>query len=141
MRAPPIYRDAGETYLEAVSSHALTVDGYVRRPRANLGSIDADPIVIECAAAQRGWRLARMLQDNSGSDRLDDALGRIESGETDGLVVAHLADLGANLSEAVAAIDRIRAAGGTLLSVSDAIELGPNTGALIWRLLVSLAEW
>jgi hypothetical protein len=57
------------------------------------------------------------------------------------LVVGRLADLGPNLSEAVAAIDRIMAAGGTLLSVSDAIELGPNTGALIWRLLVALAEW
>jgi DNA invertase Pin-like site-specific DNA recombinase len=100
-----------------------------------------DSIGAESAAARRGWRLARILQEKSGSERLDDALRRIESGETDGLVVARLADLGSNLPEAVAAIDRIMAAGGTLLSVSDAIELGPNTGALIWRLLVALAEW
>lgn len=97
--------------------------------------------IFESAAVNRGWRLARIVQHKTGSNRLDEALQRIESGEIDGLVVARLADLGANLPEAVAAIDRIRAAGGTLLSVSDAIELGPSTGALIWRLLVSLAEW
>ena len=44
------------------------------------------------------------------------------------------------LPEAVAAIDRIKAAGGTLLSINDRIELGPDTGALIWRLLVALAD-
>jgi hypothetical protein len=63
------------------------------------------------------WR--RILHDTSGSDGLDEALGHVESGETDGLVVARLADPGSDLSEAVAAIDRTRAAGGTLLSVSD----------------------
>lgn len=105
------------------------------------GRAGVDSIVFNGAATQRGWRLARILRHQSGSDRLDEALLRIESGETDGLIVARLADLGPNLSEAVAAIDRIRAAGGTLLSIGDAIELGPNTGALIWRLLVSLAEW
>ena len=124
-----------------MSSRALTVEGYVRRPRVGPRSTEEASIVFESAAARRGWRLTRIRQEKSGSERLDEALRRIESGETDGLVVGRLADLGPNLSEAVAAIDRIMAAGGTLLSVSDAIELGPNTGALIWRLLVALAEW
>ena len=124
-----------------MSSRALTVEGYVRQPRVGPQSAEEASIVFESVAARRGWRLARILQEKSGSERLDEALRRIESGETDGLVVRRLADLGPNLPEAVAAIDRIMAAGGTLLSVSDAIELGPNTGALIWRLLVALAEW
>lgn len=124
-----------------MSSHALIVEGYVRRPCLSPGNSDADSIVFESVTAQRGWRLARILQEKGGSDRLEEALRRVESGEIDGLVVAQLPDLGASLREAVAAIERIRAAGGTLLSVSDGIELGPNTGAPIWRLLVSLAEW
>lgn len=124
-----------------MSSHALIVEGYVRRPGLRTGSSDADFTLFQSAAARRGWRLARVLRENCGSDRLDEALRRIESGESDGLVVAQLPDLGRSLREAVAAIDRIRAAGGTLLSVGDRIELGPDTGAPIWRLLVSLAEW
>lgn len=124
-----------------MSSRALVVDAYVRRPAVNPRGTEVLSTIFESAAVNRGWRLARIVQHKTGSNRLDEALQRIESGEIDGLVVARLADLGANLPEAVAAIDRIRAAGGTLLSVSDAIELGPSTGALIWRLLVSLAEW
>jgi DNA invertase Pin-like site-specific DNA recombinase len=107
----------------------------------NPKSEQVDAIVFESATAQRGWRLAGILGDNNGSDGLDEAVGHVESGETDGLVVARLADLGSSLSEAVAVIDRIRAAGGTLLSVSDGIELGVDTGQVIWRLLVSLAQW
>jgi DNA invertase Pin-like site-specific DNA recombinase len=124
-----------------VSSRALIVEGYVRRPAPSPWSTEAASVVFESATAQRGWRLVRILRDRRGSHRLDEALRRVESGEIDGLVVAQLPDLGRSLREAVAAIDRIRAAGGTLLSVSDAIELGPNTGESTWRLLVSLAEW
>ena len=124
-----------------MSSRSLIVEGYVRRPGVSQGNSDADSIVLKSATSQRGWRLARILRERSGSSRLEEALQRIESGETDGLIVAQLPDLGPSLREAVAAIDRIRAAGGTLLSVNDRVELGPNTGLPLWRLLVSLAEW
>jgi DNA invertase Pin-like site-specific DNA recombinase len=102
---------------------------------------DAASLLLNGAAARRGWRLARILEESDGRHRLEEALQRIESGETDGLIVTRLPDLGETLPEAVRTIDRIRAAGGTLLSVIDQVELGADTGLLTWRLLVSLAEW
>jgi hypothetical protein len=77
-----------------MASRALTVEVYVRRPSLNPESEQVDAIVFECGTAQRGWRLARILHKNSGLDGLDEALGHVESGETDGLVVIRLADLG-----------------------------------------------
>lgn len=98
-------------------------------------------MLFKSAARQRGWRVARVVEESDGSNRLEEILLRIESGEVDGLIVTRLADLGWSLREGVSVIDRIRAASGTLLSVEDGIELGADTGQLIWRLLVSVAEW
>lgn len=130
--------------MQAVAKHVLVVDGYIRQPRAIPGNnrpASALRAQTKSAAARRGWRIARIIEESDGSRQRDQALLRIESGEIDGMIVARLADLGASLPEAVAAIDRIRAAGGTLLSVSERIELGPHTGALIWRLLIALADY
>jgi DNA invertase Pin-like site-specific DNA recombinase len=124
-----------------VSTRGLTVEGYVRRPQIGPRMNEDNASVFESAAARRGWRLARTLYEEGGTHRLDEVLRRIESGEIDGLIVSQLPDLGQSLGEAVAAIDRIRAAGGTVFSANDQIELGPLTGLHIWRLLVSLAEW
>ena len=73
------------------------------RPSLKPESEEVDAIVFGSATAQRGCRLARILHDDSGSDRLDEALGHDESSESGGLVFARLADLGSHLSETVAA--------------------------------------
>jgi len=72
---------------------------------------------------------------------LDQALARVESRESDGVVVARLQDLGSSLGDALRAIERIQAAGGTFVSVCDGIDLGTATGRLILRLLLSVADW
>ena len=70
-----------------------------------------------------------------------EALERVESGESDGIVAVRLTQFGASLREALRSIERIEAAGGTFVSVGDGIDLSTPTGRLILRLLLSVAEW
>lgn len=98
-------------------------------------------------AAARGWRLAGMLEEEriggsvGGRTVLDAALERVESGETDGLVVARLSHVGASLDEALRAIERVQAAGGTFVSVCDHIDLSTANGRQIVRILSAVADW
>jgi DNA invertase Pin-like site-specific DNA recombinase len=72
---------------------------------------------------------------------LAEALQRVESHETDGLVVTRLTHLGRSLEDALAAIERIQAAGGRFVSVCDAIDLSTPTGRLTLPLLLSILDW
>jgi hypothetical protein len=72
--------------------------------------------------------------------RLSAALERVESRQSDGLVVAGLKHLGLSLDEAVAALERISAAGGRFVSISDGIDLGTPTGRTVLRLLLALHD-
>ena len=98
-------------------------------------------------ADAHGWRLARVVEELMVSDlparraALRAALERVESGESDGVVVARLKNIGSSLVEAVDTIERIQAAGGTFVSVCDGIDLGTPSGRLILPLLVSVARW
>jgi DNA invertase Pin-like site-specific DNA recombinase len=73
--------------------------------------------------------------------RLRQALERVESRESDGLVVARFKNLGSSLEEAVAVLERIQAAGGRFVSVCDGIDLAAPNGRAILRLLLSVLEW
>ena len=46
-----------------------------------------------------------------------------------------------SLTDALAAIDRIQAAGGTFVSVQDGFDLSTDTGRLVLRLMLSMEEW
>ena len=98
-------------------------------------------------ADRHGWRLARIVEEPvvAGSRRrrvgLREALERVESRESDGIVVARLNRFGGSLDEALDAIERIQAAGGTFVSVCDGVDLGTPAGRLILRLLLSVAAW
>jgi hypothetical protein len=69
------------------------------------------------------------------------ALHRVESGESDGIVVARLDRFGRSLTDSLAAIDRIQRAGGTFISVQDGLDLSTPTGTLVVRIMFSMAEW
>ena len=98
-------------------------------------------------ADTRGWRVARVFEDAPSTGpggpgpRLREALDRVASGESDGLVVARLNHLAVSLPVALDAIERIQAVGGTFISVSDGIDLGTRTGQLMLRLLLSVVDW
>ncbi len=69
------------------------------------------------------------------------ALERVESGETEGIVVARMDRFGRSLLDSLAAIERIDKAGGTFASVDDGLDLTTDTGRLVLRIMLSLAEW
>jgi DNA invertase Pin-like site-specific DNA recombinase len=71
---------------------------------------------------------------------LQTALERVESRESDGLVVARFSHMGPSLADALATIERIQAAGGRFASVADGIDLDTPTGRLLLRLLLSVVH-
>jgi DNA invertase Pin-like site-specific DNA recombinase len=102
---------------------------------------------IERWADQRGALIGRLFEelDESGGRRdrpvLMEAIGRIERGESDGLVVAYLSRFGRSLTDGLDAIKRITDAGGTFVSVQESLDFSTDTGRLLLRLLLSIAEW
>jgi DNA invertase Pin-like site-specific DNA recombinase len=70
-----------------------------------------------------------------------EALARVESGVSNGIVVAKLDRFGRSLTHGLAAIERIRSAGGTFVSVQDGLDLNIPTGKLVLRIMFSMAEW
>jgi len=56
-------------------------------------------------------------------------------------VVAKLDRFGRSLVDSLAVIDRIRAAGGVFVSVGDGLDLTTDTGKLVLRIMLSMAEW
>jgi hypothetical protein len=131
-------------------SRPLVVDGYVRSTgqRCRFASrSELDRARIASWATARGWRIRGVFEESRSARLADDgsllrkALERVESRESDGLVVARVTHLGASLSDAIAALERLSAAGGRFVSVCDEIDLGTPTGRLILRLLFSVLNW
>ena len=131
----------------------MVIDGYVRvsQLRGREGESFSSPMVqgeqIRAWATMRGAQVGRVFEelDVSGArvDRplLEEALSRIESGESDGLVVAKLDRFGRSLIHSLAAVERIQAAGGTFVSVQDGFDLSTDHGRLVLRMMLSWAEW
>lgn len=131
----------------------MVVDGYVRvsqvagRKGASFISPSVQREQIEGWAKLHGALVGEVFEelDESGarSDRpmLLEALQRVESGDSQGIVVAKLDRFGRSLIDGLANIERIRAAGGTFVSVQDGLDLGTPTGKLILRIMFSMAEW
>jgi DNA invertase Pin-like site-specific DNA recombinase len=131
----------------------MRVDGYVRVSRVGYRggerfispSVQRDQIL--------GWataRQARLLEvweelDESGArpDRplLELAVQRIERGVSDGLVVARVDRFGRSLVDALLMIQRIEKAGGLFYSVQDGLDISTDTGRLVLRIMLSMAEW
>jgi DNA invertase Pin-like site-specific DNA recombinase len=120
------------------------MDGYVRhaaRPlSASWASVQQGH--IRAWASDRGWRVARVFEESAtGTAVLNNALRRVESGESDGLMAVRMRDLGQTLPEALRAVERVEAAGGTFVSVGDGIDLSTPRGRAIFRVLLAVAEW
>ena len=73
--------------------------------------------------------------------KLNEVMRRIEQGETGGVVVYKLDRFGRTLVDSLGLIDRIERAGGTFASVSDGFDLTTETGRLVLRIMLSLAEF
>jgi DNA invertase Pin-like site-specific DNA recombinase len=131
----------------------LPVDGYIRVSRVGhrRGERFISPTVqqeqIEAWAASHEVRLLEVFVelDQSGGRAqrplLEVAIGRVESGISRGIVVAKLDRLGRSLIDGLKAIERISAAGGTFYSIQDGLDLSTDSGRLVLRILLSMAEW
>jgi DNA invertase Pin-like site-specific DNA recombinase len=112
------------------------VDGYVAstagsRPQ---DSVEQQRAQLRRATAIRGWELRRIFT----APGLEAVVTRVESHESDGLVIARMVCLGSSLVEVLTVLERVQAAGGCFLSVSDGIDLDAETGRLALRVLVAL---
>jgi DNA invertase Pin-like site-specific DNA recombinase len=131
----------------------VLVDGYVRvsNVRGRSGERFISPSVqreqIEGWAKLHGAQIGEIHEelDESGArtDRplLLRALDRVETGESNGIVVAKLDRFGRSLLDGLSSIERIEAAGGTFVSVQDGLDLGTPTGKFVLRIMFSMAEW
>jgi DNA invertase Pin-like site-specific DNA recombinase len=134
----------------AERNRVLVVDGYVRSSTEGAWSASRASVQrwqIASWTEARGWRLGRIFEEAVSSRPADPApllrhaLDRVESRESDGIVIPTLNEIGNSLTEVLGAIERIQAAGGAFASVRDGIDLSTPTGRLILRLLVSVSEW
>jgi DNA invertase Pin-like site-specific DNA recombinase len=137
----------------ALGEERLAVDGYVRVSKVGKrkGERFISPAVqremIESWAAMRGARILEVFEelDQSGgrADRplLEKALHRVESGISQAIVVSKVDRFGRSLISGLAAIERIQNAGGVVVSVQDGLDTSTDTGRLVLRILLSLAEW
>jgi DNA invertase Pin-like site-specific DNA recombinase len=131
----------------------MIVDGYIRISQVNgrEGESFISPTVqreqIEEWACSRSAAVATVFEEFEESGARDDrpllmkALERVESGLTDGLVVATLDRFGRSLLGGLAAIERIQRAGGTFASVGDGFDLSTDTGKLVARIMLAIGEW
>jgi DNA invertase Pin-like site-specific DNA recombinase len=131
----------------------LCVDGYVRVSQVGKrkGERFISPAVqrelIESWAAMRGARVLEVFEELNESggreDRplLERALGRVESGISQGIVVSKVDRFGRSLISGLAAIERVQVSGGIVVSVQDGLDTSTGPGRLVLRILLSLAEW
>ena len=131
----------------------LRLDGYVRvsQVRGRGGDSFISPAIqrerIEAWAAAFGHDLAIVHEelDVSGArgdrPRLLDAIERVEAGEINGIVVAKLDRFARSLIDGLRLIERIRDGGGTFVSVADGLDISTDTGRLVLRIMLSLAEF
>lgn len=134
-------------------SDPLILDGYVRvsQVRGRGGDSFISPAqqrdrITQWASAY-GHRIEVIHEefDESGAraDRpqLLEAIRRVEAGETNGVVVAKLDRFARSLVDGLRMIERIQEAGGTFVSVADGLDLSTDTGRLVLRIMLSLAEF
>ena len=129
------------------------MDGYVRVSQVAGRSGDSfiSPSVqreqIEAWGVARGLVVGEIFEelDESGAraDRplLEEAVRRVERGESGGVVVAKIDRFGRSLADGLAAIERVTEAGGVFASVQDGLDLSTDTGRLVLRIMLSMGEW
>jgi len=129
------------------------MDGYIRVSRVGGRSGDSfiSPQVQRDAITR--WASAHGVAidawhedlDQSGGKMrrpaFDELLARIESRETDGVVVAKLDRFGRSLVGSLEALKRIDDAGAKFVSASESFDTSTPVGKLVMRMMLSLAEF
>jgi DNA invertase Pin-like site-specific DNA recombinase len=96
-------------------------------------------------AARRGARRDRGRGGVSGAKPVDERelgrlLRRVESGESQGIIAYKLSRFGRRALETLQAVERIKKAGGRLVTVEDGVDSAKPAGRLLLTVLAGLAE-
>lgn len=130
----------------------MRLDGYIRVSRIAGRSGDSfiSPKVqrerITGVAMAGGHEIVKWHEDldQSGakSDRpgFQDALDRIETGQTDGMVVAKLDRFSRSVRDAAVALQRIEDAGGAFISAEDSLDTSTPMGRFALHMMLAIAE-
>ena len=128
------------------------MDGYVRVSR--VGGRDGDSFIspdvqrvrIEAAAKGAGVKIGEWFTDlDESGGKIDRpefqrALERIDAGLSDGLIVAKLDRFARSVLHARQALERIQAAGGSLISAEDGFDSSTPMGKFAVTMIFALAE-
>ena len=131
---------------------ALQLDAYIRVSR--VGGRSGESFISTAAQRERiakfadakGFRIAEwheeLDQPGSRADRpkLQEALSRIDTGATGGIIVAKLDRFARSVADAAIAIRRIHEAGGQLVSVEDGFDSTTPMGRFATNMILALAE-
>jgi site-specific DNA recombinase len=130
----------------------VKLDGYIRVSR--VGGRSGDAFIspgeqkkrVQAWAKSQGHSIAKWHEDldqpGSKADRpgLIDAMERIESGKTEGVVVARLDRFGRSVQDTANLLERIRGANGVLCTVAEGIDTSGYMGKFLAQLFTVLAE-
>lgn len=131
---------------------ARRMDGYIRVSRLNgrdgerFISSDVQRERIELAAKGAGAEIAEWFVDlDESGGKMDRptfqlALERVEDGRSDGLVVAKLDRFARSVLHARQALERIEAAGGSVISAEDGFDSSTPMGRFATTMIFALAE-
>ena len=130
----------------------MKLDGYIRVSRIAGRSGDSfiSPKIqrerIEGIAAAGGHKIVKWHEDLDRSGASDDrpgfqlALERIESGQSDGIVVAKLDRFSRSVRDAAIALQRIEDAGGAFISAEDSMDTTTPMGRFALHMMLAIAE-
>jgi site-specific DNA recombinase len=130
----------------------MRLDGYIRVSRiaGRSGESFISPKIqrerIEGIAAAGGHKIVKWHEDLDQSGASDDrpgfqlALNRIETGKTDGIVVAKLDRFSRSVRDAAIALQRIEDAGGAFISAEDSLDTSTPMGRFALHMMLAIAE-
>jgi DNA invertase Pin-like site-specific DNA recombinase len=128
------------------------VVGYVRvssdeQVRSGAG-LEAQRSAIDAECLRRGWNLVEVHEDRAASggsvrarEGLRRALGRLEDGSAEALVVAKLDRLSRSLLDFAQLMERSRREGWALVALDLGVDTTSPSGALMANVLASFAEF
>lgn len=136
-----------------MADRTLRLDGYVRvsQVRGREGDAFISPGVqaerIRAWLTAHGHELGEMFQELDESGKrghrrplLEEAIARIERGETDGMIVWKADRFGRDLIDGLIQIRRISDVAGVFVSVHDNLDTSTSTGRMVLRIMLSIAE-
>jgi DNA invertase Pin-like site-specific DNA recombinase len=110
--------------------------------------LEAQRTAVTVEAERRGWELVHVFEDAgasgksmSGRPGLQEALGAVEGGEADVLLVSKLDRLSRSLVDFAGLMQRAQRKGWQLVALDVNIDTTTAAGALVANVMASVAEW